>query len=133
MTTPIRPLPNLRDLLDVAKSGDTWLTTNGDRVVLHSVGPHLILGDVDSGPGLTLTGQWTTWGASLYPYIVDLAGPEVLLAAPAPTWGPPTSRVCNSHDWIDTGGLMRSYCRFCDAVGVWDRSSLSYVERFGGV
>lgn len=31
------------------------------------------------------------------------------------------------HDWIDTDGMLRSYCKCCDARGEWDRNLMAYV------
>lgn len=32
------------------------------------------------------------------------------------------------HQWIDTGGMLKSYCKHCDATGVWDRDEYGYKE-----
>ncbi len=37
-------------------------------------------------------------------------------------------KLCQNHTWIDTGGLMISYCRTCDAKGAWDRVESNYKE-----
>jgi hypothetical protein len=34
----------------------------------------------------------------------------------------------NGHDWVDTG-LIKSYCRVCDAEGEWCRQKCAYVVK----
>jgi hypothetical protein len=37
--------------------------------------------------------------------------------------------IGKGHEWIDTGGMLRSYCKHCDAVGEWDRATCQYVAK----
>lgn len=33
---------------------------------------------------------------------------------------------CLKHTWIDTGGMMVSYCKDCDTKGNWNRNNFKY-------
>jgi hypothetical protein len=46
-----------------------------------------------------------------------------------PSEEPEEPRQCyGEHEWIDTGGMLRSYCRRCDCKGNWDHKKQVYVE-----
>lgn len=85
------------------------------------------MGITDPDPWHVMFGGRTTTKVLLSIYspsgdLIELVFPEDQISVTADYY-----ETFADHEWLDTDGMLRSYCKHCDARGEWNRAKLAYV------